>query len=447
MHLIKNVISFTLFLILFLTDSAVSQNIIDPDSALQIILENLGGSSLSLSQAQEYALKNAISVRQAEAVYLAALGSLRRERGFFDPEFYFNLYHQDLKEPTASFFAGADVLVTEQTTSQTGLNLKLPVGTQLELNFNTINLKTNSQFAFLNPQYNAFGTFGIRQPLLGGFTASGRKDLNRVEFEYEAAEARYNQEVIGINTEVEQTYWQLYTAERNYAVQKLSRDRAEAFLKETVLRNKAGLVGPNQVANARTFLAEQELLLIDQEERLDTQSDLLASLLGVRPEEGNFRYKVVDDPPSNFSVEPVEKIIDYAISNNLEIKASQKDIDATNSLVDAADWEKLPRVDLVGSLISSSVGGTSQDVIFGTDTLRSSASGSFGDVLNQAFKRRYPGWSVGIELSLPIGLRPGLGEEDRLEAQAYYVEQRHIELSRILEQQIRAAHRELNTWK
>jgi outer membrane protein TolC len=64
--------------------------------------------------------------------------------------------------------------------------------------------------------------------------------------------------------------------------------------------------------------------------------------------------------------------------------------------------------------------------------------------LNQVFKRKFPGWSIGVELSLPIGLRPGLGEKDRLEAEALNVEQRYVELSRILEQQVRTAHRELS---
>ena len=442
--IIKKMILITTLLILCLSPFTKTQTIIKPDSTLQAILNNLEGSQLTLSQAQEYALKNATSVRRAEAVYLAASGSLRRERGFFDPEFYFSLNYQDLKEPTASFFAGADVLVTEQTTSQTGLKLKLPVGTRLELSLNTISLNTNSQFAFLNPEYDAFGSLSFRQPLLGGFTASGRKDLTRIEFEYEAAKARYDQEVLAVNSIVEKMYWGLYTSERDYAVQKLTRDRAEAFLKETELRNKAGLVGPNQVASAKTFLAEQELLLIDREEQLDAQSDQLSVLTGMRPEGGLNRFKVVEEPPYNFPIEPVDEIIDYAINSNLELLAAQKDVDAVNSLVEAANWEALPRVDLVGSLVSTGIGGNSQDVIFGSDTLRSTTSGSFGDVLNQVFKRKFPGWSIGVELSLPIGLRPGFGEKDRLEAEALNVEQRYVELSRILEQQVRTAHRELS---
>lgn len=432
------------FLFLSFSTDIPAQTKVNPDSALQSTLKGVEGSGISLLQAKEFALTNATSVRSAEAAYLATAGTLRKERGYFDPSFFFSLNYEDLEEPTASFFAGADVLVTGRTTSLTGLKLKLPVGTELEFSLNTTKLKTNSNFAFLNPEYNAFGSLSFRQPLLGGFELSGRKELTRAELEYDAAKARYDQEVIAVESVVERTYWSLYSTERDYAVQKLTLERAEAFKKETELRRKAGLVGPSEEANAKTFLAQQKLLLIDRAEQLDAKSDQLASLIGVRPENGAVRFKAVDNPPQSFTVEPADALIEKAFENNLELKAAQKEVEAANSLAQAAGWEALPGVDVVGSLVSKSIGGDSQDIIFGGDTLRSTTSGSFGDVLNQVFKRKFPGWSIGVELSLPIGLRTGLGEQDRLDAQAMNVKQRYIELTRILEQQVRAAHRELS---
>ncbi len=433
-----------LLLLLIVPKYSGAQTTVNPDSALQKVLTNLEGAGLSLAQAREYARKNATSVRSAEANYLTASGVLRRERGYFDPELFFNLNYEDIQAPTASFFAGADVLATKQTTSQTGLRLKLPVGTQIELSVNTTSLKTNSQFAFLNPEYDAFGSLSFRQPLLKGFMASGRKDLTHAELQYEAAKARYDQTTLAVDSEVEQLYWGLYAAERNYAVQVVTRDRAKAFLREAELKKKAGLVGPGDVANAKTFLAQQELLFIDRKEQLDDQSDQLAALIGKRPENEYVRFKAVDDPPSNFPVEPIEEILNKVLENNLKLKAAQKDVDASNSLVKAAKWAALPSVDLVGSLSSNGIGGDSQDVIFGGDTLRSTSGGSFGDVLNQVFKRKFPGWSVGVELSVPIGFRPGLGEKDRLEAEVLSAKERYIELSRSLEQQVRSAHRQLS---
>ncbi len=432
------------FLMIFFTALRVSgQTMASPDSALQEILSGIKGESLKLQDAVQNALMNSTSVRIAEANYLAAQGAVRREHGFFDPEFFFNFNYEYRETPSASFFAGASILNTQQTTSQSGLRMSLPIGTKLELSLNTVRLKTNSNFAFLNPELNTFGNLSLRQPLLGGFTTTANKELNRFEKILEAEKDRYDQQVIGAVSEAEKFYWELYAAERDYAVQKLTYIRAESFLKETELRAKTGLIGPNQVASAKTFLAEQELILIELEEMLDAQSDKLASYIGIRPKEDFARYIPVDEPPSDFPLEPLELLIENTLNNNLNLKAAQKDVEARTTLVNAADWELLPSVDIVGSLGGSGLAGNSQDVIFGGDTLRSTVSGSLGDALSQVFKRDFPNWSVGVEVTVPIGFRGGLGEKDRLEAEVLSSKQIYIELSRRLEDQVRTAHREL----
>lgn len=433
-----------LLIIFVLSFEVKAQTVINPDSALQTILNNLKGTSLTLAQAREYAEKNSASLKQSEAIYLAVKGSLKRERGYFDPEFFFNINYENQKIPQATFFAGADVLFTQQTNAATGLRLNLPIGTKLEFSLNSTKLKTNSEFAFLNPEYDAFGSITLRQPLLAGFTASGSMDLKQAELNFESAKEQYDQAVLNTNVEVEKAYWNLYTAARNYAVQTLIVERAEAFLKEAQLHQKAGLAGPNQVANAKTFWAEQKLLLIDSDEQFDAQSDQLAVLIGKRPESGNSKFITADNPPNNFPIEPVDNLVEYALNNNLDIQAAEKSIDITNVLVDAASWRVLPQVDLVGSISSNGLGGTAQDVSFpGFEPIHTTTSGSLGNVLSQIFKRKFPGWSIGVELSLPIGLRSGLGEKERLEAGTLNAKQNYIELSRMLEKQIRTSYREL----
>ena len=415
----------------------------NPDSALQNILDHMEGTYLRLEDAVQYALRNATSVRTAEAAYLSARGAARREAGAFDPEFYFTLNQLNQEQASASFFAGAPVLNTTQTTASTGLRLELPIGMNLEASLNTVRLKTNSAFAFLNPQYTTFGNITLRQPLLGGFHVSARKELVKAEQEMEAAKTRYDQETIAISTVVEQSYWDVYAAERDYAVQKLTRDRAEAFLKDTELRAKTGLIGPNQVANARTFLAEQEILYLDRDEHLDRLSDQLATLMGVRPESRMRHFITVDEPPGEFPLEEADTLVQQAGQRNLQLQAAKADIEAQRALSSAAFWEALPKVDLVGSLGGNGLAGTAQDVIFGADTLRTTVGGGFEDALRQAVKREFPSWSIGVEVTIPIGLRSGLGEQDRLEAEVIMAEQRYVQQMRILEEQVRASHREL----
>jgi outer membrane protein len=419
----------------------------NPDSVLQAILKEREGISLSLSDAVRHALGNATSVLTAEAAAAAAHGAARREAGVFDPELFLSFNHLDEETPTASFFSGAPVLATNQSIAAGGLRITLPTGTDVEASLNTIRLETNSTFAFLNPQYNAFGNLSLRQPLLGGFSVSASKKTVQADREAEAAQARYDQAVVAISADVEQAYWDLYAAERDYAVQKLTRDRAKAFVTETETRARTGLVGPNQVANSKTFLAEQEIFLIDREEQLDLLSDQLASLIGKRPEAGKVRFLTVDTPPADFPVEDVDLLVERALENNLEIQAAKADVEAGRALSRAAFWEALPSVDLMASLGGTGLSGSAQNVIFNNDTLRTTREGTFGVAMKQALTRDFPTWSLGVEVSIPIGLRSGLGEQERLEAEVVIAEQRRIQQERILEEQVRSSSRELSNGK
>ena len=418
-----------------------------PDSVLQAILSGISGTPLALSQAIQYGLKNSTSFLKAEADYLAAGGTERKEAGAFDPQLFLNLNYVDQKQPTASFFAGASTLSTQQTTSQGGIRMELPIGTELEVALSSTKLSTNSSFAFLNPEYDAFGSITLRQPLLGGFSISARTHRVQSEREVEAAKARFDQELIAISADIERSYWDLYQAERDYAVQKLTCDRAEAFLHETELRAKSGLVGPNQVANAKTFLAQQDLALIDRQEHFDTQSDQIASTIGVRPDEGMVRFIPSNEPPADFPLDSVDSLVGNAIKENLDLQAAQKDVAAAQALASAAGWEALPSVNLVGSLGGSGLAGTPQQVIVLNDTLRTTVNGGLSDALTQVTKRDFPNWSIGVELSIPIGLRSGLGEKDRLEAGVLTAEQNYIDKSRTLEALIRSTYRELSDGK
>ena len=205
-------------------------------------------------------------------------------------------------------------------------------------------------------------------------------------------------------------YWDLYAAVRDYAVQVLAFERAQVFLRDTEIRAKAGLVGPNQVATARTFLAEQELLLLDREELLDQRSDQLASLIGSRPESGQARFVPIDDPQGDYAVEPVEAVVERAMTENLELLAAKNDVGAVRALSRAALWEALPSVDLLGSLGGYGLAGRPQDVIFGGDTLLSTVEDRiFGEGVGQVGALDYPCWRGGVEVKTPFVLRGGVG--------------------------------------
>jgi outer membrane protein len=435
------------FLVMLLSSAGDGQTLrttaSNPDSALHTILSGMAGDPLTLRDALHGARDRSPSVVSAEANYRSARGALRRESGAYDPILFFDFLRVGQEQPTASFFSGAPILNTRQTNSSGGLRMNLPTGTRLEASISAVTLESNSAFANLNPQYTTLGNLSVRQPLLGGFWVSAHKNVARAEKEEDAARAAYDQELVASDTRVELMYWDLYAAVRDYAVEKLTRDRAEAFLRDTETRARTGLIGPNQVANARTFLAEQEILLLNREEDLDRLSDELAAAIGVRPETGHVRFLAVDIPPDSIAAGDVDLLVEEAKIRNRGLRQAKALAEASRVSANAAAWEILPRLDFVASYGGNGLGGSAQDVIFNGDTLHASRSGSFNDAIHQSIRAQFPTWSVGVEFSMPILLRSGRGEAERLEAEVIIADQRVVQIERTLEAEIRSRHREI----
>lgn len=322
--------------------------------------------------------------------------------------------------------------------------MKLPFGAEIEGSVNAQKLETNSAFAALNPEFSATSRLQLMQPLLKGFGPAARSDLSAARREYDAALARYEEAVLNVNADVEGKYWDLYAAERDLAVQILIRDRGLAFLNQATLRSRAGLVGPGDVAKARVFVADQEQQVLDREESLGRISDELSSLIGQRPAGGELRYRPSDMPQVEYSDPPgVDAIIAGALTSNRRLKAVEMDLEAARAREAGGKWNAWPTLDLVGSIGGNGLSGTAQEIEFGGSTFTSDFDGTAGDSWSQAIGRDYPNWSIGVKFAMPIGLRTGGGERDRLSAERMRREQLYMDTKRKLEEDVRAYHREL----
>ena len=422
---------------------AMAQVPANPDSALAEALSSIGGNPLSLSEAIATAMENSTVILDAQAAVAAARGQTRRERGAFDPEFYTEASRVRNETPTSSPFSGADVLTTTQASVLTGVRTNLTTGTELSASLQALRASTNSAFAALNPQYTTFAELALRQPILSGAGIAANTELRVARLNPESAEALLEDAVFTVQSAVEELYWDLYAAERDLAVQKVIRERAEALLEESRLRARAGLVGPNQVENAKVFLAEQELAEIDREEYLDGLSDQLATLMGISPPEGTGRFHPVDSPPLDLQIVDAKELVDGAVESNRALEVARRDIEAATLRLRAARRDRLPRIDLVGTLGANGLAGEGRVVEFGGQTFTTEGVGDVVEALRQVGELEYPRWSVGVDITIPIGPRRRGGEVDRLTAEVERAKQRYVASERVLQEQVRRFHREL----
>jgi outer membrane protein len=413
------------------------------DSAIVIELANLPGFPLTLEDAQTIALQGATRVRIAGADAAAARGMVRSERGSYDPELYGAVQRLSNDVPTASFFAGADVLKLDSTSGEAGVRWKAQLGTEFSASLNAVRLETNSQFTLLMPEYAAFGELLVTQPLLDGFGVGERGELIAAERLLEAADARLAQARLATQTGVETVYWELYAAGRDFTVQRIITQRADALLVQAETRSRIGASSPADVANARVFLAEQQQALLDTREHLGEASDVLASLIGLRPPEGDELFRPVDEPPDDFPIVPVDDLIRVAESRNYQLQGLERDVAAVRARYDQARRNVLPDLDLFGGLGGNGLSGTPQEVEFQGEIITTGINGDLGDGVSQVFKRQYPNWRVGMSLSIPIGNRADGGERDRLKAEVVRSEQQLEQARRTIDAGVRTAYRAL----
>jgi len=415
----------------------------NPDSAYAAALADIRGEDLALEDAIEEALAHATGVADAAAALRAAEGAFRREQGAFDPVVFGDLAVREEDVRASNPFAGADVVESKQLTSSAGARITLPIGTELEAVLESSRDETNNVFEAVNPRFTTQGRLDVRQPLLKGFGPAASGDRASAESSAKAARARHTEATLAVEADVVTTYWDLYAAERNLAVQRLIADRAQAFLDEASRRADAGLVGPSEVATARVFLTEQRLAELDNEERLDVVSDRLVSLLGRAPATAD-RFHPSTEPPADAALEDLEMLVARARDWNGELRAARRDLSARRAEAAAAKWNAYPQLDLVGSIGGNGLSGTARPVTdFEGNVILLDVDNGWGSAAGQSLTGDYPLWEVGLTLDFPLGLREGRGERQRSDAEVERAEQRVIELERALREDVRASHREL----
>jgi outer membrane protein TolC len=425
----------------------------NPDSTLAIAIQKIQGTPITLEETIQKALVHETTVREAEAAMRAARGTLRHESGAFDPELFLDADRVGTDQPTASIFSGGDTLASgisvvrsTRTITSTGARVTLPTGTELSASLLSTKLETNSTLAFVNPEYDANGVLSVRQPLLKRFGPGTWGDRSAAARAYEAARARYEDAVLETRARVERTYWDLYAARRDLALQEIIRDRAKSLVDESQLRARAGLVGPGAVASARVFSTQQAQVLLDFDEAVDRVSDQLATLIGERPAGTLKRFTPVDEPPRDLPIESEEALVAKALAQSREVKSAEREVAAARARSISAWWNMLPTLDVRGSLGGAGLSGRGRDFInpFTGQPDRINIDGDFSDTWTQVRKRDFPSWSTGVSLSVPIGFRAGRGDRDRRRAELDIAEQRAIATRRSIEERVRVAYRELD---
>lgn len=352
----------------------------------------------------------------------------------FDPT-VFNNFNFERRDKDAGIFASGNAKIL---TNATGLRQLLPSGGQAELRYelgwNEPSVRNQNVFGVnqrtKDPQFwEGDLILEVTQPLLRNFG----NDINHARINVNRNNQRislldFRKQLEDTLSQIEQTYWQLVTAERVVRVN-------ERLLQKTVdtadlLSKRIGQdVTRVQISQANASVETRTALLIRNKAQVLNLSDRLKRLMNdpTIPVASGITVLPATPPIE----EPIrferKDQIDTAMDNRLELGQQQLRIDTADITLKVADNNLLPKLDLVGSV---STQGLDVDL---------------HDMVDEQYRNHNFNFAMGLQFEIPIGNREARAIFRRAQLQRQQALVQYSGLVQQISEEVIEAIREIDT--
>jgi len=400
---------------------------------------------LSLRDAYTMALERNLNLQIGRYEIATATTSIFEKTGTFDPALRASIDGDWTKSPAATQLAGAVVNEGRNTRYDLGLNWLLPSGTNLDVDVNAGRSETNSQFFFINPRWAAGLKLSLQQPLLRGFgTLVNRAPIIIARNNRDQSISQFAATVISTLKDVEDAYWDLVAARWAVKVRQQSLELAQKLLDETRQRVKIGTSASIDLVQSEATVAARQQEVIAARNAADNAEDALKAVLGFdQPSEWNVHIETADPLKTKKFLPDLRTSIDEALDSRPEVHQELLALEAIKLNIKVTRNGTLPSLDLKATYGWSGLGGnvTIRDPETGEPI--GVLPGGINDAFRQLRDRDFPGWTLGINFSMPLGNNTARA---RLAIQRFALEKEATRLQALRQQiiqQVRVAVRAL----
>jgi outer membrane protein TolC len=308
------------------------------------------------------------------------------------------------------------VITAETATFESSLSKNFANGGALQLQHNVDYLGTNNPTTLFPSSYTGELVASYRQPLLagrgveytrvagpirggfGGITGVSQgvviarinNDLTIAEFEL----ALHN-----LVNDVENAYWDLYLAYRNFNTAATARDAAQGTW-ELADKQAPAILLPADEAQARDQLFAARAAVLNTRSQLFTTETRLRRLLGLPVNDGTI-LQPSDEPVTAEVVPEWYSSLTEALTHRVELHSQKWQIRSLELQLEAARSLTQPRLDAVASW---QVNGFGDQLFPHADPYPGTPPG-YRSMYERMAAGTEQGWNAGVQLNIPIGFR------------------------------------------
>ena len=352
----------------------------------------------------------------------------------FDPVVsgLFNVQHLTTPEST-SILTGSNWLAENNVNANAGINLGLSAGTQVSVNFDNSRYSTDASRYTYNPFVSSSLGLTITQPLLQGFGASLNKRYIRIARNNQrVADLVFQQQVMDTVAGIARLYTDLVSLNEDVKVKQEALRLAERLYEDNRNQVQQGTQAPIEVTRANAAVAASRQALITAQ-GLVRQQELIVKTAITRGGLANPQilaaHIIPTDPltvPEQESVQPLSDMVATALRNRPDLAGAGIQVESSEISLKGSLNELKPSLNLVGTVQNSGMAGD-LNALAGAPA-GSLNTGGYGTVVGQLFRRNYPSYGVGLQLTLPLRNRVAQADATRDELQVRQAQVRQQQL-------------------
>jgi outer membrane protein len=307
---------------------------------------------------------------------------------------------------TNTVTTGTSTLLTNAFIADAGIQQGFGSGGAINLAYNNNRQSINSIRSSYNPFTNSSLGLTVTQPLLRGFGLSlNRRFINIAKNEQRISSQLFRLQLSTTVYGVIRLYTDLVALNEDVKVKRDSVALAEKLFSNTKAQVEEGTLAQIEMTRANALIFSSRQDLINAQGLLEEQEAIIKSYLTRRGNEDPELQSatiVPTDPlnvPDKDEARPIQDLIADAVAHRPDLRQANLQMQNFEIGLKGARNALLPQVDLVGVAQNAGLSGALNPLAPGGDP---TFVGGYGSALDQLFTRKYPTYSIGVQVTIPV---------------------------------------------
>jgi len=332
---------------------------------------------------------------------------------------------------------GTNSVVFESHSWNTGFQKNWLTGTGFSFGWNNDRFQTNNLRNDLNPAWQANWQVQITQRLLQGFgRAVNGRNIRIAKNNLRISDLVFKEQVIATVSSVIKLYWDLAAFAEDVNVKKKALELARKLYEDNKKQVEIGTLAPIEVVSAEAEVARRQQELTVAETRLLQQETVIKNYLSktgvASPTLADARVIPTDrlEVPAETRIPPLRQLVETALKNRPEVEQTRINLENTKLGMAGSRSALKPSLDALvfynHNALAGAVNPLAQPPILANPD--PFFIGGYGTVLKQLFRRNFPDYGFGVQLSIPIRNRSAQADyiRDALQLRQQEIRERQL---------------------